>query len=468
VNKVKTGTINLPLMLVEVYLIGTLVLYQFGPLKWATENAILFWMYIALYHIAFITGYLIAAKKSNVSINNVIVANTIKNFIIKYMWVFLGVCAVMSIIKYRNVIGTSNFIPWDLPTKFIKGLQNPGKQYYAKFASAKLSNYTGNKLITGILALFAFVISSMIPICVFVWEHIKRSQKIVFFMLVFFEFATWVSIGTNKGIFDLLFLFAAAITIDVIVNFRTNKFKTLKNKVILVYFTVFLLIFSVWFFSWGTTTRIGSMADSIQLTKGVTLRDSSKNQNTEKPIGENPSTKPEVQIKSGAALLLDNFLYGVSSYLCQGYYGMSLAVGEPFTSTYGIGNSYFLADNFKSLFGIDVEPFTYQAKVSDKWDQYGHWHSFYGYMANDVSFIGVVFIMFLLGVFLAVTYKDAIYGQNIFSQCLLPVFVILFLYMPANNQVFGYMQSFCTFFELTILWFVFRKWGAKMHVMKEG
>lgn len=458
-NKTETKIVYLPLILIETYLIFSLLLYQFGPIKWATENVTLFWTYIVLYHVAFITGYLIFVKRLNIFDNNLIAANTIKNFIIKYIWAFLGICAVMSIIKYRNIVGTSNFIPWDLPTEFIKGLVNPGEQYYAKAAISGLTSYNGNKLLTGILALFAFVLSSMIPICVFLWEHIKRSQKIVFFMLVFFELATWISIGTNKGIFDLLFLFAVAIVIDLIVNFKTNKFRTLKDKLLLVSFTIFLLIFSGWFYSWGMTTRVGSIvAYTEQMTESNTI--------AEQPTEVSQQPVPEVKIKSGAALMFDNFIYGISSYICQGYYGMSLAVDEPFTSTYGIGNSYFLSSNFKSFFGIDVEPFTYQAKVSDKWNQHEQWHSFYSYMANDFHFIGVIFIMFLLGAFLAVTYKEAIYGENIFSQCLLPVFVILFLYMPANNQVFGYMQSFCTFFELTILWFFSRKWGKKMQTIE--
>lgn len=42
--------------------------------------------------------------------------------------------------------------------------------------------------------------------------------------------------------------------------------------------------------------------------------------------------------------------YGLTEYVTQGYYGMSLSLDEPFTSTYGIGNSAFLRSNFKTLF----------------------------------------------------------------------------------------------------------------------
>lgn len=64
--------------------------------------------------------------------------------------------------------------------------------------------------------------------------------------------------------------------------------------------------------------------------------------------------------------------------------------------------------------------------------------------------------MFFIGAFLAVSWKDAIWGKNLISQCLLPLFIIMFLYMPANNQIFSVMQSCCAFLELTFFWALVR------------
>jgi len=451
VNKFKMKILYLPLILVEAYLILTLLLYQFGPIAWGTKNVLDFWLYISIYHISFIVGYLLFAKKFKISLKDIEKSNKIKSFIVKYMWIFLSICAVLTLIKSMGFLNRTDFIPWNLPAEFIKGLQNPAEQYVSKFAAAGLNNYTGNKITSGILALFAFIVSSIVPICVFLWERIKLSQKIFFFAIVFFDFATFVSVGTNKGIFDLLFIFAAALSIDLVANFKEKKFKQfLKDKKALVGVTVFLLFFSMWFFSWTMQSRVGSIAIyTANLTDDVTV------------YGEESPDNPGDKIETKTESLTKNLLYGLSSYVCQGYYGMSLSLGEKFTSTYGIGNSSFLTSNFKYFFGIDVEHNTYQAKISDRWGQYTQWHSFYSYMANDFSFPGVAFIMFLLGASLAAIYKDAVYGKNIIAQCLLPVFVILFLYIPANNQIFSFMQSFCTFFELIILWYVFRKHGIK-------
>ena len=59
IEKPKTDNMKwLPLILIESYLILTLLIYQFGLFKWDTQNTFKFWIYIILYHIAFIAGYI--------------------------------------------------------------------------------------------------------------------------------------------------------------------------------------------------------------------------------------------------------------------------------------------------------------------------------------------------------------------------------------------------------------------------
>jgi hypothetical protein len=439
--------------------------YQFGPVKWKTENVGHFWLLIVVYHLSFIIGYVISARKIKVSQKNIERSNIIGSFIVKNMWIFLFACTILTLIKAMGLRNSYDFIPWNLFSEFVEGIINPGKQYYAKMAATELNNYTGSKITSGIFALFSFVVVSMIPVCVLLWNRINLPQKIAFFAIVFFEFATFVSVGTNKGIFDLLFIFTASITIDFLANYEGRKIRSLlMDKKILVGVTVFLLFFSMWFFSWSMKSRVGSAADfTASLTYNASLTEdvtATNEENTDNQ-GNIIETQTETQTESQTESLLSNFLFGMSSYIGQGYYGMSLSIDKEFTSTYGIGNSRFLSSNFKYFFGIDVEPYTFQAKISNRWDQYANWHSFYSYIANDVSFPGVAIIMFLLGISLAAIFKDAIYGKNIFAQCLLPMYAILFLYMPANNQVFTFMQSFCAFFQLMFLWFLSQKYNLK-------
>lgn len=464
----------LPLFLIELYLGVTLLLYQFGPIAWKTENTGLFWALIVCYHVAFIFGYGLFSKKFQVSRQSIGMSSKITDLFLRFFWFFLLICTIASLINYRNLTKSSSLIPTEVLSDFISGLKNPGLQYYLKFDNNSISGFQANKMITGVLAISSFLFSSMVPICVFLWKRLKIGYKIFFLVLVMFQLATYVGIGTNKGIFELFFLFAGSLFIDFCLNYKKGFRNNVHEKHFLILITVGLVIFSVWFFTYGLITRVGSVEDYVnnQASSEVT---------TEIPVSESiPKTKDDITQENEALTIADtriqqekkeqslqditdgnkknnngfvkSAIYGLSEYVTQGYYGMSLSLDEPFTSTYGIGNSAFLRSNFKSLFGIDVTPRTYQAKVSEQWDADMKWHSFYSYMANDVSFYGVILLMFIMGAFLAITWKDAIWGKNLISQCLLPLFIIMFLYMPANNQIFSVMQSCCAFLELTFLW----------------
>lgn len=155
------------------------------------------------------------------------------------------------------------------------------------------------------------------------------------------------------------------------------------------------------------------------------------------------------------------FYIKVSTYLTQGYYGMSLALDEKFDTTYGVGHSYFLLDQFKYFFNIDLIPRTYQFKIHEDWDRLVQWHSFYSQVANDVSFYGVIVLMFLLGYLLSAIFISAIRDNNLVAKTILPLFAIMFMYMPANNQIFNFMESMFSFWTLLFMWVIFKKFGKR-------
>jgi hypothetical protein len=143
---------------------------------------------------------------------------------------------------------------------------------------------------------------------------------------------------------------------------------------------------------------------------------------------------------------------GLTGYVVQGYYGLSLALNQEFDSTFGIGNSMFLINSFKKFFDIDVASRTFQHKINNAWSELGQWHSFYSQVANDVGFWGVIVVMFGLGVLLCRVWISALEEEDIFAKLLLIILMIMFIYMPANNQVFNIMESLFSFWALLFLW----------------
>lgn len=485
----------LPLIMVEAYLLFTIVLYQFGPLDWKTENEGLFWFFLLMYHAAFILGYLLSIKKINLAPARHSLKSLNPKVYRGIIWCALMICVVCACIEYKNLTLASSYIPYELPKNFIAGLVDPASQYYNKFTP---EGYVSNKLVTMGSALFSFIYLSLIPLLVVEWKRLSLPQKIVAFIVIVFKVVVYVSIGTNKGIFDTMFSFAGILLVLVLLNVFHSTEEHIEKKTFLkiAAFTLFLVIFSFTYFTANISSRVSSPVDYAMNVAGQTTEPDTTIPETTAPETTAPettapettgteTTAPEATgtetTAPGAAesdgnkvddekdppkkkdSFLKRMFYSVSNYLCQGYYGMSLALDEDFTSTYGIGNSQFLMSNFKSLFGIDVKDRTYQHKVDALWDEDGKWHSFYSYIANDVSFYGVIAVMFLIGLFFGCICKDVFLNDSLIGKCLLPLFVVLFMYMPANNQIFTAMATCTAFLELSFLWILSKLTGKRKH-----
>lgn len=174
------------------------------------------------------------------------------------------------------------------------------------------------------------------------------------------------------------------------------------------------------------------------------------------------STSPlgDISVASGfdlsAASGYFDFLYysfvWLCYYICQGYYGFSLILNLDFMWTYGFGNSEFLQRQLLTISGRDISSLTFQSRIDHLWDKSVQWHSFYGQFANDVGFIGLAFLLFLIGFFFARVWKSVLYEKNFYALALIPILTIMFIFFPANNQVFGYIDTLSYFIFVTILW----------------
>ena len=130
----------------------------------------------------------------------------------------------------------------------------------------------------------------------------------------------------------------------------------------------------------------------------------------------------------------------------------SLIINLDLNWTFGFGNSDFLQRQFLLITGIDLSGSTFQSRISDYWSS-AQWHSFYGQFANDFGLIGLSILLFILGYFFAKVWGSVIYNKSFYGASLLPIFALMFIFFPANNQVFGYIDtlSYCLF--MTIFWF---------------
>ena len=155
--------------------------------------------------------------------------------------------------------------------------------------------------------------------------------------------------------------------------------------------------------------------------------------------------------------------FGLSSilggYMSLGYYGLSLCLQEPFKWTYGIGNSYALMQ-LLSKFGIKgVLENTYLLRMQAHFGRNGltAWNTIFPWLASDLTWVGTLFMFFIIGATLAYTWKDILLHRNAFSFLLFTMLMILVFFIPANNAiVHGYDNLMSTIF-IVVGWLLLRK-----------
>lgn len=448
-NRVKKTHLYAPIVLVLLYSTITIILYYLGPWDWPTKNVLSFSMLLIAYNFSLGLGFIIGIKTrlSSKKISKINMS-TVKTVNIKYINIGIYLFLFFTILNSIRVTGLSSFLPIEYFNEVIKGLKDPSAQYYKNFEVSQ-GNLFGGSLLSYTNVLFSPLIWGVIPLSLFYFNRLKIVTKVVVIFSILLECSRWIAIGTNKGIFDIAI---SICTIFLIKSFlssynetkikRKNNFS--KTKIAII------LLFPIYYFVGAISDRLGGNISNHDLVIN------------------------NVHINSNSFLMqitpefLETPLILISSYVTQGYYAMSMAITLPFSPMFGIGNSMFLMENFKELSGIDAFKYTYQTKLeSFEWDAMVNWHTIYTWLANDVSFIGVIFVMFVMGYMYASVWKGVLFQQDPVAIVLMCLFSLIFIFMSSNNVVLSNPATFSAFWGLTFFW-IYKKRISVNFAIKKG
>lgn len=440
-----------PMIIIQGYLFIIFLLFVFGPWPWPVQNRTVVYSFIILYQIMLLFGFYLSVRSPIIKVythrGKLVRGPDTKNN--KFITFLIVLSLSLFIPIYMDRLGVSSFTFNQFLNNFINGLVDPGTQYYNK-----LNNYaTGS---SNMLILFVIAITSplrwlLIPLSIIKWSEIKLICKLGVIIYLILDILSWISIGTNKGIFDNVFILGLSLYIKLLMkNNEENKLwitkKSKRQKVVLVAFVFIMLSLAITYMTKAIASRVGNFND-YNFFEGIS-----------------------VDIDSPIMVITPSFLKDtviiLSSYVTQGYYGMSLAMNEAFSTTYGLGNSFFLLNIYERLTGDEtLIQNTYPFKIIKYgWDPYINWHSVYTWIASDFSFYGVILIMFLLGYFFGEIWKSVLIQKNIYAVGLFILYMIMFIYIPANNQIFAFINTFTAFWGLFALWF----FSSKFKILSGG
>jgi hypothetical protein len=86
------------------------------------------------------------------------------------------------------------------------------------------------------------------------------------------------------------------------------------------------------------------------------------------------------------------------------------------------------------------------------WHKSQFWHTTYTWFASDVSFPGVIVLLFIFGRLVAQTWLDAVVTANPFAVTFFTICCTMIYYFPTQNIVLGFPEGYTGFVGTLILW----------------
>ena len=460
------GATLLPIRLTMLYLLLSVAVFAFGPFDWPLTRPVMLYVLLASYMIALWFGYRIGVKKE--------LAKAIEWNIIdtnRFMIILSALIVVNYIIYIVNIFRDYGFQTLDFPELFRQmavGIKNPGLGYrnrLVRIESIQAADIIGGRWMTLFNYMWAFVRYPILILGILKFKKLKVWGKIAVVLYLSTMALFYLSIGTSIDVLHVFLLLELPIVLQ---TFRIWYKRDLKAKHVLKLCVSFLLGIALVlsYFTWMMLSRGGINnyeqpdynVGGVHLSEGViTTEDDAPYE--EVPQAENPQEgnlqddSQSESVSDRISSLAMKFWISFSSYFSQGYYGMSQALEVPWTPMFGVGNSMFLVD-FISEHVYDIEQFTYQLKVEEAfgWDSKIQWNCMYTWLANDVSFFGVIIVMLLIGILFGAMFKDAIVTENPFAQMSVFYFILMMLFIPCNNQIAQRADTLFSFVLIVCCW----------------
>lgn len=426
----KKRFLYLPIILIEIYLIFTLILFKWGPYAWDVEEPMFFWPLVFLYMLALGLGYLfgIIAKRKKGSAFSEGKYRYNKN----HIFLLFSMLAIISIYfeMVRN-LGLNTLNPFAILARSKVALSNPTEWYYYSYSSEFFGNY-GGKFFTVLLLLLGPFVVSIAPLTVCWFKELRTYNKVLAFTAILLQVVKAVSSGKNKALFDIVIYIGIAFIIGILKRRLSGKKLNAKT---------FFLIIVVFFCAIAVIFRFGQMIGGRLGGNWMDYQIGGYSVNTESALLKmTPSS-------------YQGLLVYLSMYLTQGYQALSMITDMPWIPSWGIGHSKFLVEYISNYIGGDLTSKTFQYRLDDLgWGHDLNWHSLYLYIANDTGLIGVVVVIFLLGFLLGIVYYESLYTNSALSLLLLIQLSIVCLYIPANNIIFNHIGSFVSFYLILGMW----------------
>jgi hypothetical protein len=415
-----------PFNMVMVYVVGSIMLYWIGPINWPMTNAFDLAVFQTLAVLAIALGYFSA---------NFTLSGQASTASLRPLF-HVGVIFTLTL-QIPLTLTYTNKYPWDVFQAVMDQRETyqdmleqiasqQGERFYVPLFRSVVMPFFYAALTYGILH----------------FKKLSKIDRLLLGLMILCPINLSLLRGTDKEIFDLLIVIGALCFVLVGrrsflsgrgLNIPTQRVLSFTLLAIVILIGVFLL------FTYRKYQRLGT-ADEFCFAENLVCADYS---------GALMSTLPDF-VSFGISML--------TFYLTNGYYGLSIALDQSWSFSYGLGHSAALQSLFERVTADSLIDVTLIGKVSAAgWDHRYYWVSLFPWIASDVGFFGSLVVIGLVGRWFHQAWIDSTRLDNDCAAMIFVLFCVLFFYLPANSQLTQTFDSYFAFIAAMLAWKILGK-----------
>jgi hypothetical protein len=414
-----------PMLFFQGYLTLSQLLFFYGPWDWNVSNPLRLLAYLSASQVFILLGYCLgwgavkSCKEHQVDLNNGL----------KYF----DKCLLISVLL---IIPTSLSRTGSLVPDVFAGLSNGGQAYNENYA--RLASGNPFVIVEYLRMFFSVFLVSVYPLMVVYWTKLNGRRKLLSICVVILMLSTYIATGTNKGLAD----FVISIPLLVLLAIWSGNLQLkISKKVTFIIFSLLMCSFLA-FFGNGQKQREGGVGERGVFNTGSYLIEAKKNDYVSNLLG------------ADYVIIYES----LTRYLGQGYKALSMSFNIETESTFGFGNSMFFSRNGNAVFNTNF--FTEQSipgvlEKESGWGMMELWHSIYPWLASDFGFIGTLVVMLVFSFILSLSWGYSLKNKDPLWVVMFYLMMILFFYIPGNNQIFQAAETSVAFVFLCVQLFVF-------------
>ena len=442
----------MPLIVCGGFFLLTIFLFIFGPYDWHITNSKKLYIFLFSAFFSLVLGYMFASlqkrkvKETKYNVNNIILISFI-------FFIAIYICNTYST--------TGKFYP-----DIIRGIFDSGTAY--RISHSALSKF-------GIIVTYASIIISPIvafltPLFFLYFKSLSKCSRVLGIITLILN----LTLGIAQGIINSYATFVFQTSLFLLLYLLSLPKKKIKSKIVLLVIIVTLLASFLGYYKVVMGNRLVADA-TAPVEDDSSVQTPSVKPDKEENSNNNNDSKHNVELFNGSAVFLtatvkDKYFLSflpesvlgptnhIISYITHGYKGLSLAMDEEFTTSYGLGFSDFFRHNFLKVIGKTnleekIYARTYMAKIENKgWSTGGVWSSFFIYPASDIGFPLTILLVFFIGIIFNIAWRDTLESKNIFAAVIFYNMCLMICFFSANNILFQGGGTFLTMVVSGLLW----------------